>query len=139
MRPLAAVLVLLLLAAPAYAAGRPADHRETLLALAEVLGQSHALRQACAGRGDQYWRARMVRLMDVERPQGEWAAELTGAFNDGYHSRRKLFPACTPAARRAEISAAARGRVLAARLAEAARAAPPEAAPGEMARDASPQ
>ena len=136
---IAPLALLLLLAAPAQAAGARPEHRDMVLALAEVLGQSHALRQACAGPDDQYWRARMTRLMDVERPQGAWAAELTAAFNGGYHSRRRLFPVCTPAARRAEMTAAARGRILAARLAEATRSAPAQGLPGEMASDASPQ
>ena len=139
MRPVAVAFALLLLVVPAQAAPARAERYDPLLALAEVLGQSHALRQACAGPDAQYWRARMARLMDVGRPQGAWAAGLTAAFNDGYHSRRKLFPVCTPAARRAEMTAAARGRNLAGRLAEASRAAPSKASPGEMAPNASPQ
>lgn len=139
MRPLFTALALVLLATPAAAEAPPAGHRETLAALAEVLGQSHALRQACAGPGDQHWRARMTRLMDVERPQGAWAAELTAAFNAGYASRRRMFPVCTPMARRAEITAAARGRALAERLAQAPRGDFTQAPPDEMAPDASPQ
>ena len=139
MRPLLAALALVLLARPAAAEAPPSGQRETLAALAQVLGQSHALRQACAGPGDQYWRARMMRLMDVERPQEAWRAELTAAFNAGYASRRRMFPVCTPMARRAEITAAARGRALAGRLAQAPRGDSTAASSDEMAQDASPQ
>ncbi|HEY3697564.1 TIGR02301 family protein [Phenylobacterium sp.] len=134
--PFFAVISLFLLAAPAAAEAPPADHRETLAALAEVLGQSHALRQACAGPDDQYWRARMMRLMEVERPQGDWKAELTGAFNAGYTSRRRLFPVCTPASRRAEMTAAARGRGLAGKLTQGARGDSAAVVPDAMAPDA---
>jgi uncharacterized protein (TIGR02301 family) len=107
-------LVPILAAAPA--AAQATARGDTLVALAEVLGQSHALRQACAGPTDQYWRARMMRLMDVERPNGTLEGRLTEAFNDGYASRRALFKACSPQAKRAEAAAAARGRAIAAQL-----------------------
>lgn len=109
------VLAIVLVATPVAAQTRAA-RGETLVALAEVLGQSHALRQACAGPTDQYWRARMMRLMDVERPDKTLEARLTAAFNDGYASRRALFKACSVQATRAEAAAAARGRTIAAQL-----------------------
>jgi uncharacterized protein (TIGR02301 family) len=147
MRPLfavlAPVLVLVALAAPA-AAQSPAQGQslaqgETLTKLAEVLGQSHALRQACAGPGDQYWRARMMRLMDLERPKGSLEGELKAAFNDGYASRRRMFPVCTPATRRAEMTAAARGRAIAQALAQGTRGDFTDAAPEPMAQEAPPR
>jgi uncharacterized protein (TIGR02301 family) len=141
MRPhfavLAPILVLVALAAPA-AAQSPAQG-EILTKLAEVLGQSHALRQACAGVGDQYWRARMMRLMDLERPKGPLEGELKAAFNDGYASRRRMFPVCTPATRRAEMTAAARGRALAQALAQGTRGDFTDPAPEPMAQEASPR
>jgi uncharacterized protein (TIGR02301 family) len=106
---------LVLAAAPAAAQPRG----DILTDLAEVLGQSHALRQACAGPTDQYWRARMMRLMEVEQPSEAVETRLTEAFNDGYASRRALFRACSPQARRAEAAAAARGRAIAAQLSRA--------------------
>jgi uncharacterized protein (TIGR02301 family) len=103
---------LVLAAAPAAAQPRG----DILTDLAEVLGQSHALRQACAGPTDQYWRARMMRLMEVEQPAEALEVRLTEAFNDGYARSRALFRACSPQARRAEAAAAARGRSIAAQL-----------------------
>jgi uncharacterized protein (TIGR02301 family) len=129
---------LLVTAAPA-AAQQPQDRGAALVALAEVLGQSHALRQACAGPSDQYWRARMMRLMDVEQPDERLGARLTDAFNSGYASRRALFRACTPAARRAEAAAAARGRVLTGDLSRTSGRSAKDSRPGppdEMARGA---
>jgi uncharacterized protein (TIGR02301 family) len=110
---LSILLVFTLLATAAPVAAQSTGNRDAaLIALAEVLGQSHALRQACAGPSDQYWRARMMRLMDVEQPDERLGARLTQAFNTGYASRRALFRACTAATRRAEAAAAARGRDL---------------------------
>jgi len=134
------VFALLVTATPV--AAQPAgDRGATLVALAAVLGQSHALRQACAGPSDQYWRARMMRLMDVEQPDERLGSRLTEAFNTGFASRRALFKTCTPAARRAEAAAAARGRALTGGLSrtygrsakESQATAPDEMAPGTRA------
>jgi uncharacterized protein (TIGR02301 family) len=138
---LSLIAVLIALAAPAAAAPSP-ERAETLTALAETLGQSHALRQVCAGQGDQYWRARMMRLMEVEKPQGALEERLTEAFNAGYAQRRSLFRACTPAARRAEAQSAARGRSLAGQLSRVYRSSrreSEEAAPDAMAPEAHPR
>lgn len=131
----------LLLTATPVAAQEAADRGATLVALAEVLGQSHALRQACAGPSDQYWRARMMRLMDVEQPDERLMERLTEAFNTSFFSRRALFKTCTPATRRAEAAAAARGRALTGGLSrtyqrsakESPSAAPDKMAPGARA------
>jgi len=143
MRPLIPVLLPILLvvalaAGPAAAQGR-GDHRQTLADLAMVLGESHALRQACAGPQDQFWRGRMLRLLEVEAPGPDLERELKDAFNAGYAERQAAFAACTPRARQAEAAAAARGRVLAGRLRPAARPAPapaPGADSDAMAEDA---
>jgi len=130
----AALLAAMLLWAPLAAAQSPTERRETLTALAGTLGQSHALRQACAGPADQYWRARMMRLMEVERPDSALGERLTEAFNSGYASRRSMFRACTPQARRAEAAAAAKGRALSVQLSRAVQPAPMES--GEAGPDA---
>ena len=66
-RALVPALAALLLTAPsplpAHAQEREPADRQRLLDLAYALGQSHALRQACEGAGDQFWRARMMRLI----------------------------------------------------------------------------
>lgn len=124
---LVTTLVLALSAGPAAARPRDAAHQRTLIELAGVLGESHALRQACEGPEDQYWRARMLRLLEVEAPAPELLADLKGAFNDGYADLRAAFTACTPRSRQAEAAAAARGRALARRLTQAVITPPPAA------------
>jgi uncharacterized protein (TIGR02301 family) len=49
-----------------------------------VLGQSHALRQACAGASDQYWRGRMSDLVATEHPDPAFERQLKVAFNNGF-------------------------------------------------------
>jgi uncharacterized protein (TIGR02301 family) len=108
----------LMLALQAQAAGAPRTpaERQTLTDLAYVLGQSHALRQACAGTADQFWRARMRALIAAETPDPAFEGQLKGAFNTGYSGGQAANPRCTPAVRRREAATAARGRALAASL-----------------------
>lgn len=111
---LAAVLLLIVL--PAVAQAQP---RAQLIAdLAFSLGRSHALRQACEGAGDQYWRLRMNRMAEVEVAD---LARLDVRFNDGYQSARLQFPKCTVQSRAAERAAATHGKALASLLARPAR------------------
>jgi uncharacterized protein (TIGR02301 family) len=119
MRLFSAILALMVVldAAPAAgAAPRTPAERETLTDLAYVLGQSHALRQACVGTSDQQWRERMRALVATEAPDPAFDAQLKGAFNTGFAAAQAAAPRCTPAVRRGEAAAAARGRDLAANL-----------------------
>ena len=111
---LAGVLAL----APAAQAGpaRSPQERQSLQDLAFVLGRSHALRQVCAGQGDQYWRTRMSGLLTTEGPEPAFGERLKQAFNTGFAGAQTAFPRCTPRVRREEAAAAARGRALAASL-----------------------
>jgi len=93
----------------------PAE-RQTLTDLAYVLGQSHALRQACAGQADQFWRARMRALVAAEAPDPVFEGQLKGAFNTGFAATQAATPRCAPDVRRREAAAAARGRALASSL-----------------------
>ena len=104
-------------AGPALAQDRPADQRQRLLELAYALGEGHALRQACEGENDQSWRARMMRLVQVERPGAMLEAQLRERFNAGFVARRGQ--ACDEAGRRAETEVARRGQALALKLAHA--------------------
>ncbi|QUD87595.1 TIGR02301 family protein [Phenylobacterium montanum] len=114
----AAILALTLsLAAPALAAERSAEDRQALADLAYVLGQSHALRQACEGQADQFWRTRMYRLLQAEQPDPVLEHRLKDSFNTGYAAAQSAYPACSPQSRRAEARAAERGRALVAGLA----------------------
>jgi uncharacterized protein (TIGR02301 family) len=89
----------------------PAD-RQTLVALAYVLGESHALRQACVSSSDQYWRERMRRLEATEQPDGPFDRRLEDSFNDGFLAGRANFPECNQKARDLAASIAAKGQSL---------------------------
>ena len=104
-----------LLASSAAAQDRAPAQRQQLLDLAYALGESHALRQACTP-DDQYWRERMRRLIEVERPDGAFAQRLADRFNTGFSVRQAQFPECTPAVRAEAAAAARRGRAAAAAL-----------------------
>lgn len=105
------------MAASAAAQDRDPSERQALTDLGYTLGESHALRQACHGEGDQYWRARMRQLIELEAPDQGFATRVANAFNAGYASAQAGHPSCTAKARRAAARAAARGRGLAAGLA----------------------
>jgi uncharacterized protein (TIGR02301 family) len=134
------LLLALALAVPATA--QDAGRRQSLTALAGVLGESQALRELCEGRKDQYWRSRMMRLLSVEHVEGEAGGPLTAAFNSGYADAKAAYAACGPESRRAEVEAAERGQTLAAALAVPLPSAEPEAerpADGPMAEPPEPR
>ena len=106
---LAAVL---LLAGPAVAQDRSPAVRETLTDLAYTLGQAHALRTRCEGEGDQVWRARMVRMVEVEQPDSAFRDQLFESFNVGFLGAQTSHPRCDAAARTEAARVAARGRDL---------------------------
>jgi uncharacterized protein (TIGR02301 family) len=115
---LAASAALAIAAGPAWAQERSAAHQKTLVALAQALGESHALRQACEGPGDLYWRSRMTRMVDTEAGDIAFEERLSEAFNAAFNRTRGAFPACSPASRNAEAEAAARGQALALALSQ---------------------
>ncbi|HWW25923.1 MAG TPA: TIGR02301 family protein [Caulobacter sp.] len=135
--PLNALLVLAVLLGPgpALAQDRSPAERQALLDLAFTLGESHALRQVCEGAGDQYWRARMMRLVEVEKADQAFDAQLRDRFNTGFAAGQGQFTQCGEASLRAEQQAAVKGRTLAARLARSMRARSPseQAAPDSVA------
>ena len=105
-------------ASPALAQDRPPAQRQTLTDLAYVLGESHALRQACQGPLDQFWRGRMLKMVDAEAPDPAFNTRLNNAFNAGFSSAQAQYPACSADSRKAEAAAAARGQSLATSLAK---------------------
>ncbi len=135
-----ALLALTLLAASAgfaQAQERTPSQRQTIIDIAYVLGESHALRQACEGAYDQYWRDRMIRLTDTEQPDPALDRRMKEAFNSGFALRRAEHPECTRASRIAEAAAARRGQGLAARLSDVTyRLDPREAAAQRAAEEA---
>ncbi len=116
--------VLALAPLPALAQERSPDLHQTLAELAYVLGESHALRQACSGTGDQYWRNRMIRLVEAEQPDAGLDRQIKEGFNAGFVARRSEFPRCGPGVKRAQAMVAGHGRDLSARLARAKVAVP---------------
>ena len=111
------VIASLLIGGVALAQERSPVERQTLVDLAYTLGRSHALRQVCAGAGDQYWREKMVALSATEAPEADFDTRLKNAFNAGFASGQTEFPTCTADSRRAEAAAAQKGQGLAAQLA----------------------
>lgn len=118
MRRLMLTLALAAFAFPVLAQDRSPPLRQKLVDLAYVLGESHALRQACAGAEDQYWRTRMMNLVSTEKPDTALDGRLKESFNTGFASRQTEFQACSPAARRAEMAAANHGQDISKRLAK---------------------
>ena len=118
MRRLILTLALATVAFPVLAQDRSPALRQNLVDLAYVLGESHALRQACAGLDDQYWRTRMMNLVSTEKPDTALDARLKESFNTGFASRQSEFQACSPASRRAELAAANHGLDISKRLAK---------------------
>jgi uncharacterized protein (TIGR02301 family) len=107
---------LVLTAEPVLAQDRPPAQRQALIDLAYVLGESHALRQICAGPYDQFWRDRMHELVRTETPDADLDRRLKDAFNTGFIAGQSAFPVCGRASRREEARLAVRGRALAASL-----------------------
>ena len=115
-RLLVAALVLAAAATPAFAQERSPADRQTLVALAYVIGESHALRQLCGGAGDQYWRTRMRNLIAAEQPDAPFSRRLTDSFNDGFVAGQQAYTSCDGRAKREAARAAAKGRELAVTL-----------------------
>lgn len=101
-----------LIAAPSAAQDRDPAGRQKLLDLAYTLGEAHALKRACDPES-QYWRARMQRLIDLEKPDLAFETRLANRFNTGFSVREAQFPECNAAAKAEAAAAARRGRALA--------------------------
>jgi uncharacterized protein (TIGR02301 family) len=130
-------LVLALVATPVLAQERDARDRQRLLDLAYTLGESHALRQACQGESDQYWRSRMVRLTEVEQADQAFDAQMRERFNTGFASRRSEYPICDDASRKAEQQVSRKGQSQALKMSQSVRQAhrePDSVADDESAR-----
>jgi uncharacterized protein (TIGR02301 family) len=111
------IAVCLLIAGPALAQERSPADRQLLLELARTIGEAHAIRQVCEGPQDQFWRTRMLSLLEAEAPGFDLAERLRSAFNTGFLERQYAHPACNRLAREAEAEVSARGQALARRLA----------------------
>ncbi len=66
--------------------------------IAEVLGATHYLQLTCATSEQQVWRARMVRLMELEAEQsGPRRERLVRAFNNGFRAEERRHRGCSEA------------------------------------------
>lgn len=113
----AVVSVVVAPTAPALAQERSPSERQELVDLARLLGESHALNQACAGADNQFWRERMQGMLDQEAAEQGLKTRLSIAFNDGYHSGQALYPKCSDAARAEARKLATKGEQLSEKLA----------------------
>jgi uncharacterized protein (TIGR02301 family) len=109
--------VLIPAAASAQPARRPGDERQTVVRLAYVLGQAHALRRLCAGPGDATWYARMQHLLAEEASDDASRRQLVESFNAGFANAQAEYGSCGPRSQAAERGVAEQGRSLALRLA----------------------
>lgn len=112
-----ALVLAALLTTPALAQDRTPADRQLLLELAHTIGEAHAIRQVCEGPQDQFWRTRMMSLLEAEEADFLLSERLRGAFNSGYLERQYAHPACNRLAREAEAEVGAKGQALARRLA----------------------
>ena len=112
----AGLIAALLLVGPVAAQDRSPAERQTLNDLAYALGESHALRQACHGEADQFWRSRMEGLVKTEAAEQNFTARVHRSFNAGFAAAQAAFPACDDKARAEAARVAARGKRLAAAL-----------------------
>jgi uncharacterized protein (TIGR02301 family) len=113
---LSLIVFLGLAASPAAAQEEAASgpQLETLVELAETLGEAHAIRALCNGDADQTWRNYMQNLLDMEAAGGGGRrAALTGGFNRGYRAQSSQRKTCTPDLRQVEAQIAAHGHAIA--------------------------
>jgi len=104
---------LLALSGPAAAQERPPADRQSLLELARVLGESHAIRRACVSEDDLEWRNRMEQLLAVEAPDQAFKIRLILAFNNGFAAGQSGKATCNAQLRTQAVTLARRGQALA--------------------------
>lgn len=109
------MLALIVVLAASSPAVRNAAERHTLIELAHVLGEAHALHRVCAGPTDDLWRGRMQRLIEVEAPSESLKTELTSSFNAGFTAPETQAKDCAAAAA-TERTVSRKGAMLASKL-----------------------
>ena len=105
---------------PGWADASPQRSRAGMLQeLAGALGAVHYFTVACEGRGSQYWRDRMMALLEAETASDRRLRDaMIQTFNDQYRERERAFPDCSGEALAAQSEAALRGQTLSEALAE---------------------
>ncbi len=69
-------------------------YQQQLLRMAEILGGVHHLRGTCDDSESQYWRGRMLRLIDIEQPSQSLRNQMIERFNNNYDEQKRRFPEC---------------------------------------------
>lgn len=111
-----ALVLLCVSTGAAWGQDRAPAARQALVDLAGVLGQSHAIRQACTRQKDFRWRERMQRLLQVEAADQSLKNRAMLSFNDGFYAAKASYPACSKEAKAAAARLAQRGEKLAVEL-----------------------
>jgi uncharacterized protein (TIGR02301 family) len=97
----AGIVLLLMAAAPGYAATDSKPYDAKLFRLSEILGAVHYLRELCGADEGQLWRQRMSDLLKAEGTTALRRARLTRSFNKGYRSYSRTYNTCSPSAQSA--------------------------------------
>ncbi len=87
-----------------------------LLSLSQTLGGMHYLRVVCEGRDEQYWRERMIELMELESGGYRLREAMITAFNEGYYDEERRHPQCGGNLQAAKDRLSAEGQRLAKQL-----------------------
>ncbi|NND49981.1 MAG: TIGR02301 family protein [Rhizobiales bacterium] len=93
-----------------------ASYGDRLLRLAEILGAIHHLRDICGADEGLLWRKKMLEMLEVENPPGQFRARLIASFNNGFRGYRRTYSSCTASAKTAENRFLTEGSKLAAGL-----------------------
>ena len=113
------VLAVSALLLPASAQVRTQEYLRDLVQLSNVLGGAHAIRVACNGRNDQYWRGHMMNLLNLEAPdRSQLRSSMVDAFNRAYQVESARHPTCDSDAVAAEAAYSTQGREISDRLAQ---------------------
>lgn len=89
---------------------------DLLLSLSRTLGGVHYLRVVCEGRDEQYWRERMIELMELESGGYRLRESMITAFNEGYYDAERQHPQCAGDIEAAQARLSAEGQRLAKQL-----------------------
>jgi uncharacterized protein (TIGR02301 family) len=99
LRP-AAVLLALMIAAPAPALAIDPPYQPQMQRLAEILGSLYFLNPLCSDATTD-WRQQLADLVTLDQPDEDRQQRLYGAFNGGYQAFSRLYRTCTPSAEEA--------------------------------------
>lgn len=99
--------------------GEAFDYQQDVKELSRLMGVLHGIHFTCNGKGDQFWRERMVLILNEEvRGEPTLKEKLIGSFNAGFDQSRNFYPWCDDMANRARKDVAKQAIGLTTRLAE---------------------